>query len=447
MFEQLSERLELVFKKLRGQGSLTEENIRESMRDVRRALLEADVHVAVAKDFVKRVEEKAIGQQVLKSLSPGQQVVRVVHEVLVEILGTTAQGVVESREIPTRILMVGLQGSGKTTFVAKLGHHLKKRKKVPVLAACDVHRPAAMDQLETLGKEAGLRVYSERDAIARGEKDAVGVAKRALESAKSIGADYLLVDTAGRLHIDEAMMEEVEQIKAAVRPHQVILVVDGMSGQDAVTVAQAFHQRLGVDGVVLSKMDGDARGGAALSIRAVAGLPILFLGTGERVGGLEVFHPDRLASRILGMGDILSLVEKAQETVSIEQAVKLEEKLRKSEFTLEDFLEQLAQVKKMGPLEDLIKMIPGIGNKIPAGMKIDEKQMSRVEAIIRSMTRKERNRPEVIDGSRRKRIAKGSGTSVQDVNKLLKDFLMMRQMVSRMGRMQQNMLARSGKRR
>ncbi|MFN8548189.1 MAG: signal recognition particle protein [Candidatus Eisenbacteria bacterium] len=442
MFEQLSERLELVFKKLRGQGSLTEENIRESLRDVRRALLEADVHVSVAKDFVKRVEEKAIGQQVLKSLSPGQQVVRVVHEVLVDILGTTAQGVVESREIPTRILMVGLQGSGKTTFVAKLGHHLKKRKKVPVLAACDVHRPAAMDQLETLGKEAGLRVHVEK-----GEKDAVGIAKRALDTAKSIGADYLLVDTAGRLHIDEAMMEEVERIKEAVRPHQVILVVDGMSGQDAVTVAQAFHARLGVDGVVLSKMDGDARGGAALSIRAVANLPILFLGTGERVGGLEVFHPDRLASRILGMGDILSLVEKAQEAVTVEEAVKLEQKLRKSEFTLEDFLEQLGQVKKMGPLEDLIKMIPGIGNKLPAGMKIDEKQMTRVEAIIQSMTRRERNRPEIIDGSRRKRIAKGSGTSVQDVNKLLKDFLMMRQMVSRMGRMQQNMLTRSGKRR
>lgn len=441
MFEQLSDRLELVFKKLRGQGTLTEENIRESMRDVRRALLEADVHVSVAKDFVKRVEEKAVGQQVLKSLSPGQQVVRVVHEVLVDLLGTTSQGVVESREIPTRILIVGLQGSGKTTFVAKLGHHLRKRKKVPVLAACDVHRPAAMDQLETLGKEAGLRVHVEK-----GGTDAVGIAKRALETARSIGADYLLVDTAGRLHIDEAMMEEVERIKREVRPHQVILVVDGMSGQDAVAVAQAFHDRLGVDGVVLSKMDGDARGGAALSIRAVTGRPILFMGTGERVGGLEVFHPDRLASRILGMGDILSLVEKAQEAVTVEQATKMEEKLRKSEFTFEDFLDQLNQVKKMGPLEDLIKMIPGIGNKLPAGLKVDEKQLTRVEAIIQSMTRKERAKPEIIDGSRRKRIAKGSGSSVQDVNKLLKDFLMMRQMVSRMSRMQQTAMLR-GKRR
>ncbi|MCC7142405.1 MAG: signal recognition particle protein [Candidatus Eisenbacteria bacterium] len=441
MFEQLSDRLELVFKKLRGQGTLTEENIRESMRDVRRALLEADVHVSVAKDFVKRVEEKAVGQQVLKSLSPGQQVVRVVHEVLVDLLGTTSQGVVESREIPTRILIVGLQGSGKTTFVAKLGHHLRKRKKVPVLAACDVLRPAAMDQLETLGKEAGLRVHVEK-----GGTDAVGIAKRALETARSIGADYLLVDTAGRLHIDEAMMEEVERIKREVRPHQVILVVDGMSGQDAVAVAQAFHDRLGVDGVVLSKMDGDARGGAALSIRAVTGRPILFMGTGERVGGLEVFHPDRLASRILGMGDILSLVEKAQEAVTVEQATKLEEKLRKSEFTFEDFLDQLNQVKKMGPLEDLIKMIPGIGNKLPAGLKVDEKQLTRVEAIIQSMTRKERAKPEIIDGSRRKRIAKGSGSSVQDVNKLLKDFLMMRQMVSRMSRMQQTAMLR-GKRR
>lgn len=442
MFEQLSERLELVFKKLRGQGSLTEENIRESLRDVRRALLEADVHLTVAKDFVRRVEEKAIGQQVLKSVSPGQQVVQVVHEVLVDILGTTSNGIVESREIPTRILVAGLQGSGKTTFCAKLGHYLRKRKKVPVLAACDVHRPAAIDQLETLCREAQLRIFSEH-----GHKDAVGIAERALKEARSVGADYLIVDTAGRLHIDESMMAEVAAIRDKVRPHQVILVVDGMSGQDAVSVAEAFRDQLGIDGVVLTKMDGDARGGAALSIRAVTKVPILFLGTGEKISGLDVFHPDRLASRILGMGDILSLVEKAQETVSLEQAVKLEEKLRKQDFSLDDFLEQLRQIRGMGPLEDLLKMIPGLSGKIPAGAKVDEKQLTRVEAIIQSMTRQERRKPDVIDGSRRKRIAKGSGTQVQDVNKLLKDFTVMRQMVSRMGRMQESMLHRKAKKR
>ncbi len=441
MFEQLSEKLETVFKKLRGQGTLSEENVRDALRDVRKALLEADVHYTVAKDFVKKVEERAIGQEVLRSLSPGQQVVRVVHDVLVETLGGSASGIVESREIPTRILVVGLQGSGKTTFVAKLGHVLRKRKKVPVLAACDVHRPAAMEQLETLGKEAGLRVYLEK-----GEKDAVGIATRALEQARSIGADYLLVDTAGRLHIDEAMMDEVARVRAAVRPHQVILVVDGMSGQDAVTVVQAFHERLGVDGVVLSKMDGDARGGAALSIRAISGRPILFLGTSERVGGLEPFYPDRLASRILGMGDVLSLVERAQEAVSLEDATRLEQKLRKKDFGFDDFLDQLRSIRKMGPLEDLLKMIPGMANKIPAGVTIDERHLVRVEAIIQSMTPRERTRPEVIDGSRRKRIAKGSGTQVQDVNKLLKDFTMMRQMISRMGKMEQSMQQRKKRR-
>lgn len=442
MFEQLSERLDLVFKKLRGQGTLSEENIRESLRDVRRALLEADVHFTVAKDFVRKVEEKAVGQQVLKSLSPGQQVVSVVKDVLVDVLGSTSHGLLETREIPTRILVVGLQGSGKTTTVAKLGHHLRKRKKVPVLAACDVHRPAAIDQLETLGKEAQLRVFSEK-----GQPDAVKIASDALEHARSIGADYLIVDTAGRLHIDEEMMDEVARIKSAVRPHQILLVVDGMAGQDAVNVADAFHQKLGVDGAVLTKMDGDARGGAALSIRAVTGVPILFLGVGEKISGLDVFHPDRVASRILGMGDILTLVEKAQETVSLEDAVKLEEKIRKRSFSLSDFLEQLRQVKKLGPLEDLIKMIPGIGNKLPAGLKVDERQLVRVEAIIQSMTLRERDHPEVVDGSRRKRIARGSGTKVEDVNRLLKDFAAMRQMMGRMGRMEQSMIKRRTKRR
>lgn len=429
MFEQLSEKLDSVFKRLRGQGVLTEENIRESLREVRRALLEADVHFTVAKEFVRKVEEKAVGREVLRSLSPGQQVVSVVHEVLVEVLGTTAHGVAQSNEIPTRILVVGLQGSGKTTFVAKLGHHLRKRKKVPVLAACDVYRPAAMDQLATLAREAGLRVHVEK-----GEKDAVGIAARALASARSIGADYLLIDTAGRLHIDEPLMDEVARMKQEIRPHQILLVVDGMAGQDAVEVAKTFHERLKVDGAVLTKMDGDARGGAALSIRAVTGVPILFLGTGERIGALEVFHPDRLASRILGMGDVLTLVERAQEQVDVKEAVELQEKLLKQRFTLEDFVGQVKKVRAMGPLEEILKMIPGVGSKLPDGMKLDEREFTRVEAMISSMTPEERRRPEIIDGSRRRRIARGSGTTVQDLNRLLRDFLLMRRMMSRMGR-------------
>jgi signal recognition particle subunit SRP54 len=429
MFEQLSDKLEGVFKKLRGQGTLTEENIRESMREVRRALLEADVHYSVAKEFVRKVEEKAVGQLVLRSLSPGQQVVQVVHDVLVEVLGGSAQGMVQSPEIPTRIMVVGLQGSGKTTFVAKLGHYLRKHKKVPVLAACDVYRPAAMDQLATLAREANLRCHVEK-----GETDAVGIAVRAAEQARSIGADYVILDTAGRLHIDEPLMEELARIKEKVRPHQILLVVDGMAGQDAVEVARVFHQRLDVHGVVLTKMDGDARGGAALSIRAVTGVPILFLGTGEKLGALEVFHPDRLASRILGMGDILTLVERAQETVTVKEAEKLQDRLVKQQFSLEDFVGQLRKVRQMGPLEEILKMIPGVGKNLPPGMKVDEKELILVEAMIQSMTPGERQKPETIDGSRRRRIARGSGTTVQDVNRLLKDFLMMRRMLSQMGR-------------
>ncbi len=430
MFDQLSEKLDGIFKRLRGQGTLTEENIRESLREVRRALLEADVHFSVAKEFVRKVEEKAVGQEVLRSISPGQQVIQVVHDVLVEVLGSSSHGVVESREIPTRLMVVGLQGSGKTTFVAKLGHHLRKRKKVSMLAACDVYRPAAMDQLATLAREANLRVHVER-----GETDAVGIAERATQEAKGIGADYLICDTAGRLHVDEPLMEELSRMKARVKPHQILLVVDGMAGQDAVEVARTFHERLGVDGVVLTKMDGDARGGAALSIRAVTGVPIIFMGTGERISALEAFHPDRLASRILGMGDILTLVEKAQEDVSAKEAEQMTERLLKQQFTFDDFLGQLKRVRSMGPLEEILKMIPGLGNKLPPGMKVDEREMVRVEAMIQSMTRQERAKPEVIDGSRRKRIARGSGTTVTDVNRLLKDFLLMRRMVSQMGRM------------
>jgi signal recognition particle subunit SRP54 len=328
-------------------------------------------------------------------------------------------------------MLVGLQGSGKTTTAAKLGLFLRKnRKKVPVLAACDVYRPAAMDQLETLAKELGLRSHVEA-----GETDAIGIATRALAQARSIGADYLIVDTAGRLHIDDAMMDELAQMKAAVKPHQILLVVDGMTGQEGVTVAEAFHGRLGIDAVILTKMDGDARGGAALSIRAVSGIPIMFVGTGERPNALEPFHPDRIAQRILGMGDVLTLMERAQEQVTEEDARKLETKLRKQQFTFEDFLDHLRKLKKMGSMEELLKMIPGVGTRLPAGISIDEKQFTRIEAIIQSMTREERQKPDIINGSRRKRIARGSGTTVQEVNRLLEQFAAMRKMMSQLTKM------------
>ena len=430
MFEQLSDKLNGVFKKLRGHGTLSEENIRESMREVRRALLEADVHFQVAKDFVKKVQERAVGQEVMQSVDPGQQVIKVVHDVLVETLGGDATQLVHSKQTPTRIMIVGLQGSGKTTFTAKLGLHLRKKvKRSATLAACDVYRPAAMDQLGLLAREIGLDTH-----IEAGETDAVAIAKRALEQAREKKSEYLLVDTAGRLHIDEKMMDELVQMKKAIGPHQILLVVDGMTGQDAIGVAQSFHDKLGIDGVVLTKMDGDARGGAALSIKAMTGIPILFVGTGEQANALEVFYPDRLAQRILGMGDVLTLVERAQEEVSEEEALVLEQKMRKEQFTLEDFADQLRKIKKMGPLEDLMKMIPGIGNKLPAGFQIDPKQLSRVEAMIQSMTVKERVRPEIIDGSRRTRIARGSGTSTGDVKRLIKDFGAMKKMMGQLAR-------------
>lgn len=439
MFEQLTTRLEVVFRQLRGRGVLTEQNIKDALREVRRALLEADVHYSVARKIVRSVEERAVGQEVLRSLSPGQQVIRVVHEVLVETLGSSATPLDMSAEVPTRILVVGLQGSGKTTFVAKLGHSLKKSKRVPVLAACDLARPAAVDQLETLGREVGLRVHVDRTAA-----DPARVAAEGWEVAKSAGADVLLVDTAGRLHVDDEMMAELDRLREAVEPHRIILVLDGMAGQDAVAVAKTFSDRMPVDGVALTKMDGDARGGAALSVRAATGIPILFLGTGEKIGGLELFHPDRLASRILGMGDVLTLVERVQETVDEEKAARLQEQLEKRRFTLEDFQDQLRQVRKMGPLEDLIKMIPGAEKMLPAKGKLDDRELTRVESILQSMTRQERRRPEIIDGSRRKRIARGSGRQVQDVNRLLRDYATMKKMVSQVGKMRGGRLPRLG---
>jgi signal recognition particle subunit SRP54 len=429
MFEQLTGRLDDIFRRLTGRGVLTEENIREALREVRRALLEADVHFTVAKDVVRKVEERAVGQDVLRSLSPGQQVIRVVHDVLVETLGGQARPIVESGEIPTRILVVGLQGSGKTTFVAKLGHHLKGRKQIPYLAACDLARPAAIDQLETLGRANAIKVHADRAT-----RDPVQAASDAWKAAKAAAADYLLVDTAGRLHVDADLMAELVRVREAVRPHQTILVLDGMAGQDAVPVAESFRSQLPIDGIALTKMDGDARGGAALSVRAATGIPVLFIGTGEKISALEVFHPDRLASRILGMGDVLTLVERVQGTIDAEQAQQMQSRLERRQFTLEDFLAQLRQVRKMGPLDEILRMVPGASKMLPAGASFDEKEMFRLEAILQSMTPGERQRPEIINGSRRKRIARGSGTVVQDVNRLLRDFDAMKRVMQQMGK-------------
>ena len=427
MFEALAGRLDQVFARLRGRGKLTPEIVRECLRDIRRVLLEADVNYVVARDFIKLVEERALGVEVMRSLTPDQQLVKIVYDALTELLGGATATLVPATEIPTRILFVGLQGSGKTTCVAKVARKLRAQKRVSLVGACDVHRPAAVDQLETLGRQVGVRVHAEP-----GEGDAAAVARRGLETARQAGADYYLIDTAGRMQVDEEMMQEVERVRAATQPNQILLVVDGLTGQEAVAVSQAFHQRLGLGGVILTKMDGDARGGAALSIRAVTGVPILFVGTGERIEALETFHPAGMASRILGMGDVLSLVEKAQESVSLEEAERLRRSLEKDQFTLEQFLQQMRQVRRMGPLQDLVKMIPGLGAKALGGITVDERDVGRIEAIVLSMTPEERRKPEVLNGSRRKRIARGSGTSVQEVNRLLKQFREMQRMMKLM---------------
>jgi len=427
MFETLSQKLEAAFRKLRGQGKITEKNVAESLREVRRALLDADVNLGVAKEFIEKVQKQAVGQNVLTSITPGQQIIRIIHREMVALLGESKADIAESHDPPTVILIAGLQGSGKTTFAAKLARFLKSKGRNPLLAAADVHRPAAVDQLVSLGKLAEIPVYSESGT------DAVQIAAHSLDSARKNARDTVIIDTAGRMHIDEAMMQEVARIRDAVSPHEVLFVVDSMTGQDAVNTAKAFHDLLSIDGVVLTKLDGDARGGAALSIRSVVQKPIKFIGVGEKLDALEPFHPDRIASRILGMGDIVTLVEKAQERVDQEKAVRLGKKLRKSQFSLEDFLDQLQEVKKMGPLEQVAGMIPGL-NRIPAGAKVDEKAMGRAEAIIQSMTREERSRPAIINGSRRKRIAAGSGTSVQEVNRLLKQFEDMQKMMKKLSK-------------
>ena len=424
MFEQLSERVTGILKKLTGQARLTPDNIRESMREVRRALLEADVPVAVAKEFVARVEERAVGDEVLNNLRPGQQVVGVVREELEKLLGSTSVTLAGLPHLPNVVLLAGLQGSGKTTFAGKLAVWLKTRSKRTLLASADVYRPAAIDQLERVAQQAGAGFWRAPEGALPRE-----IAAGAFEEARRRGFDFFVLDTAGRLHIDEELMAELAELKKIVRAHQVLLVVDGMIGQESVRVGQTFAEQVGIDGLVLTKMDGDARGGAALSLRHVTGKPILFLGTGEKLDGLEVFNAGRLAGRILGMGDVLGLVEKAQQAVSEQDAMKLAERMKKNDFTLDDFLEQLRSVRKMGPLEDIIKMIPGAPKDAAAKLGGQKDTFKKYEAVICSMTVKERRNPRVLDASRRRRIAAGSGTHVSDVNRLIKDFEQARTMM------------------
>lgn len=429
MFENLSARLQSVFSNLRNRGRLTEKDVDLALREVRMALLEADVNFKVARDFTARVRERAVGEEVMKSLTPAQQVIKIVQLELTDLMGGQASRIAFASRPPTIIMLVGLQGSGKTTSCAKLANLLRKQGHKPLLVAGDVYRPAAIKQLQILGDQLGVEVFSMGD-----KTDPVDIAAAAVERGRSMNNSVVILDTAGRLHIDDQMMDELERIKARVNPTEILLVVDAMTGQDAVNVASAFNDRLGIDGVILTKLDGDARGGAALSVRAVTGKPIKFVTTGEKLDALEQFHPERMASRILGMGDVLTIIEKAEEAFNAEQAMKLEEKLRKEEFTLEDFLSQLQDVRKMGPIDQLLGMIPGLSkSRALKGMSVDEKDLARVEAIIRSMTPGERRNPAIIGGSRKRRIAKGSGVRVQDVNALLKQFEQTRKMLKQFG--------------
>ncbi len=430
MFEMLTERLNGVFKQLRSRGRLSESNIDDAMREVRRALLEADVNYKVARSFIARVKERAIGQEVLKSITPGQQVVKVVHDELIALMGNQNAALQFAESPPSAIMMVGLQGSGKTTASAKLARLLASENKKPLLVAADIYRPAAIDQLCVLAEQVGVPVHRAPEGT-----DPVDICTQAMDRAKNENRDVVILDTAGRLHVDDERMDEVFRIREAVSPSEILFVCDAMTGQDAVSSASAFYEKLKFSGVVLTRMDSDTRGGAALSIREVAGVPIKYIGVSEKVDGLEVFHPDRMASRILGMGDVVTLVEKAQETIDAEQAKKVEQKLRSASFTFDDFLEQMAQIRQMGPLDQLMKMIPGVSKSMP-DLQVDEKTFTHIEAIIYSMTPAERDKPHIINGSRRKRIANGSGRSIQDVNKLLKQFNMMQKMMKRMSRME-----------
>ena len=420
-FEGLSERLEAAFQRLRSKGALTEADVKDAMREVRLALLEADVNYKVARDFTKTVTERAIGAKVMESLTPSQMVIKIVNEELTALMGGTKARLNTANHPPTIVMMCGLQGSGKTTHSAKLALMLKNQGHRPLLAACDVYRPAAIKQLQVVGEKAGVPVFE------LGQIDPVEIARRAVAEARDHGYDYVFLDTAGRLHVDEQLMNELKNIKSEVHPHEILLVVDSMTGQDAVNVATSFNDALGIDGLILTKLDGDTRGGAALSARAVTGKPIKFVGTGEKLGDLDVFHPDRMASRILGMGDMLSLIEKAEQELDEKKARELEAKLRKNKFDLNDLLDQVHQMRRMGSIRDLLKMLPGIGNKID-NVDVDEHAFDRMEAIIYSMTPQERAKPDIINPSRKRRIAAGCGMQVEDVNRLLSQYRQMQKM-------------------
>ena len=424
-FEGLSSRLQEITRKLKGKARITESDLKEVLREVKFALLDADVNYKIVKDFVKVIEEKALGQDVLKSLTPGQQVIKIVKDELVDLLGGESSKINFTSNPPTIIMLVGLQGSGKTTTAGKLANLIRKQGKNPLLVACDVYRPAAIKQLQVVGKQLNVPVYANEQT-----KDVVMIAKQAINVAISKLNDVIILDTAGRLHIDEELMQELKDLKSSVKPHEILLVVDSMTGQDAVNVAETFNNNLGIDGVVLTKLDGDTRGGAALSVKKVSGKPIKFAATGEKLSDIEEFHPDRMASRILGMGDVLSIIEKAEETFDEEEALKMEKKLRKQKFDLEDYLAQLRQVKKMGSFSSILKMLPGMGNL--KNIQIDDKEFDKVEAMICSMTLEERRNPKILNGSRRLRIAKGSGTTVQDINKFINSFEMTQKMMKKL---------------
>ncbi len=430
-FEGLTEKLANAFRHLRNKGKLTETDVKEAMREIRLALLEADVNFRVAKDFTAKVAERAVGEQVMQSLTPAQQVVKIVNEELIALMGGENVRMHTAPHPPTVIMLCGLQGAGKTTHAAKLALYLKKRGHRPLLAACDVYRPAAIRQLEVVGEQAGVPVFQ------MGQGDPVKIAREAVRRAKDYGNDYVILDTAGRLHIDETLMEELRRIKKEVSPNEILLTIDAMTGQDAVNVAKAFHEALGIDGTILTKLDGDTRGGAALSVRSVTGMPIKFAGMGEKIEEIEPFHPERMASRILGMGDVLSLIERAEEQIDKKKSDELAKKMMQNKLDLNDYLEQLRQIRKMGSIKDLIGMLPGVGGKIDESA-IDERQFFRMEAILTSMTPKEREKPELLNASRKRRIAAGSGTRVEDVNRLLKQFeqmqAMMKQMTGKKGR-------------
>ena len=426
-FEGLSDKLQAAFKKLTGKGKLNEQNIKDAMREVRMALLEADVNYVVVKDFIKRVSERCIGTEILSSLNAGQQVIKIVNEELTALMGGSNAKLTWSSSVPTIYMLCGLQGAGKTTMCGKLANYLVKEGKKPLLAACDIYRPAAIRQLQVVGEQVNVPVFE------KGTQDPVKTVQEAVEHARYYGRDVLIIDTAGRLHVDEALMNELSRIKETVHPQEILLVVDAMTGQDAVNVAKAFNDQLNIDGVILTKIDSDTRGGAALSVRAVTGKPIKFSGTGEKMGDIEPFHPDRMASRILGMGDMLTLIEKATENMDQDKTDKLGKKLQRNaaDLNLEDFLEQMQQMKKMGPLSNILGMLPGVGSKLK-DVEIDENAFKKPEAIVRSMTPQERRHPDILNASRRKRIAAGAGVTVQDVNALMRQFEQMRQMVKQM---------------